>query len=102
MNKLEIIDLEKVTGGTAGETTGDSENLHKLGLIDEELGFLDVTFHWESSSAKVDEAWAKVGVTCVTCFDFGNMYFYQGQRISRTKANEIASAACIKGPKIKM
>ncbi|MBR3461085.1 MAG: hypothetical protein IKH20_00235 [Clostridiales bacterium] len=99
--ELDINELQGVSGGYLGEVTGDSELLHNLGLIDEELGLFDLLIHWESNSAKVDEGWGKVGVTCESVYDFSNAYFYQGKKISRTKAYEIAKNAVLKGPQIK-
>ena len=99
--ELDINELQGVSGGYLGEVTEDSELLHKLGLIDEEVSDYDVMFHWESSSAKVDGGWAKVGITCVSTYDFFNKYFYQGKAISRKKAYEIVRDAILKGPKIK-
>jgi hypothetical protein len=101
MTELDIKNLQDVSGGYLGEVTEDSELLHKLGLIDAEVNDYDVMFHWESSSAKVHEGWAKVGITSVTVYDFFNKYFYQGKVISRKKAYEIARDAILKGPKIK-
>ena len=50
----------------------------------------DLTWHWESRSALVDDAWSKLGITCVTKAAGGNVYFYQGKQISRKEAYDIA------------
>lgn len=58
--------------------------------MDESVDTSDLLFHWESSSAKVDEGWAKLGITCVTNPADFNDYFYLGKKISRKEAYLIA------------
>ncbi|MBO4450590.1 MAG: hypothetical protein J5777_08380 [Clostridiales bacterium] len=102
MNKeLSIIELDSISGGTSGQTRSDSKLLHKLGIIDEDFNDFELLFKWESSSAKVDSGWAKLGITCVTCYDFDNQYFYKGKPISWNKAQEMARMSAVKGPQIK-
>ena len=98
--ELNIEQLGKVSGGNTVETEKDIKLLTKLGLINEFIGSLDVAFDWENSSAKVDAAWAKVGITCVSKYVYVNEYFYQGKSISRKEAVKIAEDTMIKGPQI--
>ena len=65
---LTIDQLGIVSGGNEIETQEDSENLFKLGLLDEAYGDDDLAFDWNRCSSNIDAAWAKVGITCVTNF----------------------------------
>ena len=86
MTKITEKELNMVAGGTFGETAFDSEALHFKGYMDEEFSSWDMMFHWLTYSAKVDEGWAKAGITSVTCpFDL-NRYYVNGKRISRDTA----------------
>ena len=97
---LNLDQLGKVSGGNEVETNNDSKKLYKLGLLDKCYGSIDFTFDWKTCSAKIDEAWAKVGITCVTDFICANQYYFDGKEITREEAVEIAEKAMIKGPKI--
>lgn len=98
--ELTIDQLGKVSGGNTVETTKDVALLTRLGLINEFIGSLDVAFDWENSSAKVDFAWAKIGITCVSNYVYLNEYYYQGKKITRKEAVQIAEDTMIQGPKI--
>ena len=100
IKELDMVQLDKINGGSIGQVTADSELLHKLGLMDEEFSTFEVMFHWESRSAKVDEAWGKLGITCVSFHDYNNYYYYEGHGISWDKAQQIAKDKMIKGPQI--
>ena len=97
---LNLDQLGKVSGGNEVDTQNDSYKLHKLGLLDEYYGSFDLTFSWASCTAKIEEAWAKIGITCVTDFICANQYYYEGKKITRKEAVEIAENTMIKGPKI--
>ncbi len=97
---LTIDQLGIVSGGNEIETHEDSHKLFKLGLLDEAYGDDDLTFDWARCSSNIDAAWAKVGITCVTNFVCVNQYYYEGKKIARTEALEIAKNKMIKGPKI--
>ena len=97
---LTIDQLGIVSGGNEIETQEDSENLFKLGLLDEAYGDDDLAFDWNRCSSNIDAAWAKVGITCVTRFVYVNLYYYEGKKITRSEALEIAKNTMIKGPKI--
>ena len=100
IRNINLEQLGKVSGGNELETQEDSEKLFKLGLLDKPYGDDDLAFDWHRSSSNIDAAWAKVGITCVTNFLCVNKYFYEGKKITRTEALEIAKNAMIKGPKI--
>lgn len=100
MNELEAAQLDTVSGGVIGEVADDSVLLHKLGLMDEEFGVMDVTFDWKTCSEKVDSAWAKIGITCYSQPAKDNAYFYKGHPITNDEAKKIAKDLMIKGPKI--
>ena len=100
--ELTINQLGGISGGNTTETCMDISLFYKLGLITEFIGSLDVAFDWENSSIKVDTAWAKVGITCVSKYVYLNEYYYQGKKITRDEAVKIAEDAMIKGPQIGM
>lgn len=100
IRQLNIDQLGTVSGGNEVETNKDSKKLYKLGLLDECYGSFDLTFDWAGCSAKIDEAWSKVGITCNTDFLCANQYYFEGKKITREEAVEIAEKAMIKGPKI--
>ncbi len=97
---LDMKQLDRINGGLLGDVIDDSVVLHKLGLMDEEFGMIDVMCSWKSSSAKVDAAWAKIGITCCSRPGSENSYFYQGRSITNDEAIKIAKDLMIKGPKI--
>ena len=99
-SELDMKQLDTISGGLLGDVIDDSVVLHKLGLMDEEFGIIDVTCNWKSSSAKVDAAWAKIGITCCSRPGSENSYFYQGRSITGDEAKQIAKDLMIKGPKI--
>ena len=86
MKKIMENKLNSVTGGDFGETAFDSQALQFKGYMDEEFSGLDMIFHWLTNSAKVDEGWAKAGITCVTCPFDSNRYYLNGKRISQDDA----------------
>jgi len=99
MNKfLTLEQLDMVNGGTYAETYCDSDMLHEQKYMNYTVSKCDLLFFWERTSAVVDEAWAKAGVTCVSSFDEDNQYFYQGHSITHDQAKIIAKG--IQGPKI--
>lgn len=96
--KLTLDQLDLVNGGTYKETYCDSDILHENKYMNYTVSKCDLLFFWERTSAVVDEAWAKAGVTCVSSFDEDNRYFYKGRQITRDDALIIAKG--IKGPQI--
>ena len=98
--ELDMVQLDTINGGGIGQVANDSKLLHDLGLNDEILGDMYVTTHWDYCSAKIDEAWAKIGITCVSHCIYDNEYFYQGRSITWEEAKKIAKNLMIKGPRI--
>ena len=90
IRKLNKTEAEQVNGGVLGDTADDASFLNHIGVMHESVGRWDLTWHWESCSAKVDDGWSKLGITCVTKAAGSNLYFYQGEQISRREAYEIA------------
>ncbi len=86
LEKLNDEELDKVAGGTIGQTAGDSKILYDYGLMDKYYGTIPVMFHWLSKSAEVDAGWARAGITCVTAPFANNKYFLNGKEISRREA----------------
>ena len=81
---------EQVNGGNLFQTSNDSDFLKHIGIMNESVDTSDLTFHWESCSAKVDDGWSKLGITCVTNPADFNEYYYMGKKISRIEAYMIA------------
>ena len=100
-NELNIEQLDQVNGGVIGDSMEDSKVLYKLGILKEEIGGSDLTFHWNTYSAKVDEAWKSIDIICVSHPTSPNEYFYQGKSITQDEAIQIAKNLMIKGPKTK-
>ena len=68
MNKeLNTEQLDQVNGGVIGDSMEDSEVLYKLGILKEDIGFSELTFHWKTYSAKV------VGVKLKKEKEFGSL-----------------------------
>ena len=91
LEKLSDEQLEQVAGGDMQETEIDSHLLYDYGLISKWSNETYLLFHWKSSSAKIDSAWAKAGITCVTspwAWE-GNKYFAGSKQISREEAVKI-------------
>ena len=86
LNKLSDEELDKVAGGTVGDTAEDSKLLYNYGLVDDWHGSIATGFYWGSYSAAVDEGWAKAGITCCTVPFGANKYWLDGKRISRDEA----------------
>ncbi len=99
-NELNTEQLDQVNGGVIGESMKDSEVLYKLGILKEDIGFSELTFHWKTYSPKVDEAWSSIGITSVSHPASPNEYFYQGKSITQDEAIQIAKDLMIKGPQI--
>ena len=86
MKKIMDKELNMVNGGTIAETAYDSWALYDKKYIDEDYSIAGVIFHWLTYSAKVDEGWAKAGITSVTKpFSF-NQYFKDGKEINQAMA----------------
>ena len=100
IKELNPNDLNEISGGFLAEIVNDSAHLKDLGLLPDTVGDIYTLFNWDDATSFVEGGWAKVGITCVTCFDSCNKYYYQGKRIRRDDALEIAKKACIKGPQI--
>lgn len=95
---LNLDQLEIVSGGVLGDIIYDSYTLYDAGLINEKIGLCDAIFDWESSSRKVDDAWAKIGITSVSSVTSENKYYYNGNKITQDEARKIAKNYNIKGP----
>lgn len=66
VKKLSDEESTQINGGMVFRTASDSDFLKLIGMMDESFSTADLLFDWESCSAKVDEGWAKLGITCVT------------------------------------
>ena len=78
--------LNMVTGGDFDETAWDSWALYRKGLIDKRYGTADMVFHWVTNSAKVDAAWSKAGIRCLSKPISSNRYYKDGKEISHDLA----------------
>lgn len=86
MTKVMEKELNMVTGGNIIETSTDSYLLYDAGYMSEMYTEGDLAFNWVEDSAKVDEGWSKVGVTCVSNIAYFNEYYKDGKKISRGDA----------------
>ncbi len=100
IEKLNTDELSEISGGFLGEIVNDSIYLNDLGLLPDSVGDIYTLFNLDEATSFVEKGWAKVGITCVTSYECCNDYYYQGQKIRRDDALEIARKACIKGPQI--
>ena len=89
MKKLMENKLNMVTGGDVYDTAVDSQALYFKGYMNEQFDFTDLLFRWIDNSKKVDEGWARAGITSVTCFNDYNRYYKDGKRISRKTAMKL-------------
>ena len=89
MERINDEQMEMINGGGFAQTASESALLKKAGLMDESYDKFELMFKWISGSAKVDAAWAKAGITCVTKPCKKNQYFYEGKEISRDEAIEM-------------
>ena len=95
---LNLDQLEIVSGGVLGDIIYDSYTLYDAGLINEKISLYDAIFDWEASSRKVDEVWAKIGITSVSSVTSENEYYYNGKKITQDETRKIAKNYNIKGP----
>ncbi|MBQ9441462.1 MAG: hypothetical protein IJU55_00410 [Selenomonadaceae bacterium] len=88
LEKLSDDELEKIAGGTVGETMSDKTFLKEHGLVSkfEQPFFKD---HFPEDSGTIKEGWAKVGITCVTHPLDRNKYYFENKEISRDEAFKI-------------
>ena len=86
MTKIMENEMNMVTGGDFWETSDDSCALKHHGYMDESFSPAELMAHWIKNSAKVDQGWAKVGITCVTCPFGANRYYKDGKQISQNLA----------------
>ena len=86
MKKLMDNKLNMVNGGFIDETAYDSWALYDKKYMDHSFSIADMTFHWLTNSAKVDEGWAKAGITSVTRPFSPNHYYKNGKEISQDMA----------------
>ena len=90
VKKLNDEETKQVNGGFLHETACNSDFLKHIGAMDRNFSTWDLTVDWENCSAKVDDGWAKLGITCVTKAAYFNDYFYLGKKIPRMEAFYIA------------
>ena len=84
--EMTLNDMKMVAGGNIYETYEDSKELSDRGYMDE-IGLLDLVFHWVDYSKKVDDAWMRAaGVTSVTKPVGSNQYYNGHNEITREQA----------------
>ena len=72
------------------DTSEDSIFLYGRRLIPEKYEEQEVLWKWSSISPMIEEAWTKLGVTCVTHMTSPNEYYYKGEEISHRDALSVA------------
>ena len=93
IREMNIKDLETLSGGTIGACEHDSLFLTDIGAMKEKVGAWDLTIHWGSASSKVDAAWNKLGIRCVSHPATDNAYYINGKAVSRDDALKAAASA---------
>ena len=91
LEQLSDEELEAVAGGTRVEVANDSKFLNDMGFMDKSYTNVNTIFGWGDVSKAVDAGWSKAGVECVTKFLGKDLYFVNGQEISRNQAYRIAA-----------
>ena len=86
LEQLSDEELDNVTGGTIRQTADDSKFLYKYGLMGTWYSTLSAAFDWTKCSIKVDNGWARAGITCVTKPHQDNQYFLNGKEITYGQA----------------
>ncbi|SDY15009.1 hypothetical protein SAMN02910264_01555 [Ruminococcaceae bacterium YAD3003] len=84
--ELDLLDLDTVTGGNISETAKDSQFLTEIGVMNDGISEMRLTFAWDSNSAAVDAGWASIGIVCVTVPFDTNRYYLNGKQIGRKAA----------------
>ena len=84
--ELDLLDLDTVTGGNISETAKDSQFLTEIGVMNDGISEMRLTFGWDSKSAAVDAGWASIGIVCVTVPFDTNRYYLNGKQIGRKAA----------------
>lgn len=85
-HELDHLDLNNVSGGNITETAKDSKFLTEIGVMNDGISEMRLTFGWDSNSAAVDTGWASIGITCVTVPFDTNRYYLNGKQITRKEA----------------
>ena len=86
MTAIREEELNKINGGSMGETRMDSIYLALNGKMKEDITVARLILDWGTSSAKVREGWDAAGVICETNFGSANHYFADGGEITRKQA----------------
>ena len=82
--ELDLGELDVMSGASIREVDEDEKALRAAGYLNEELG--SPYFHWKTTSAKIDEAWARAGVHCYTRPSDSNTYVIDGESVLHTTA----------------
>ena len=85
-------EMEKVSGGSAGELADDSRFLNSLNGSTDRYGTFKSCFNGMEISGKIKQAWKKVGVDVRTDYGwfFDNTYRIDGKKVSQEKARQHA------------
>ena len=86
MTAIREEELNKINGGSMGETRMDSIYLAVAGKMEEDVTVAQLIFDWGTNSAKVRDGWDAAGVTCETNFGSANHYYDAGGEITREQA----------------
>lgn len=89
---LEDGELDQVAGGDIDETLDDNDFLYNHGLMEKKYQPGPFMLDWRVRSSEIDAGWAKAGITCVTKPFGSNLYFINGQEISRNEAYDIVKS----------
>ena len=90
LEKLSDEELEKVAGGTWGQTAGDTRFLNDLAGLCDRFGQTAGFFKFGTVADEACKGWSKIGIQVNPGWYSGNAYYLDGQRITRKEAFEYA------------
>ena len=76
--------LDAIAAGHTYQTTTDIKRLMQAGYLTEDPSTTGAP--WEDVAAKVEEAWARAGVKCVSKPNGSNEYYMNGRRLKNVYA----------------
>ena len=83
-------ELEQVAGGTYNETAADTRFLNDLAGLCDRFGATKAFFQFGTVSGEAVKGWNQLGITVHTGFSDSNLYYLNGEKISRRQAFEYA------------
>ena len=92
-DELELMsdeELDQVAGGSWKSTAGDTRFLNDLAGLCDRFGATKAFFYNFTVSDEAAKGWSKIGITVKTGFSDSNLYYLNGEKISRQQAFDYA------------